>query len=489
MIHLRNVSVRWHNQLVLANLNWCLEPMQQWAIVGPNGAGKSTLLAVLGGKKSISSGSITHSFGTEPLRNVVEMVAADFSFNALLRSAAQYYQQRFQTQDLETTPTVRALLSNQMRPIGTINHQSVRLLASEISEDNLLRIARLLQIEHLLNQAFITLSNGETRRMFLAKSLLRNPRVLLLDNPFAGLDTHSREVLRGALATLVANGTQVVLATTPLEIPNFISHVLELEAGQSYRESTSSDFMARSVGKNAVLLPPTLIPEPAFTAFEWTIQMRNVSVKYGNKMVLNNVNWQVQKGEKWALLGPNGSGKSTLLSILTADNPQRFANDYALFDQKRGGVSMWDVKQKIGHVSPEVHLYFPTDAPVLKVIASGLFDATGLYRKLSEVQQQRVNETAEWVGIGALLSKTFSQLSKGQQRVVLLARALVKNPPLLILDEPCQGLDAAAVENFKNLIDSICASPQRTLLYVTHYAHEIPTCVTKTLRLNEGKVL
>jgi molybdate transport system ATP-binding protein len=205
---------------------------------------------------------------------------------------------------------------------------------------------------------------------------------------------------------------------------------------------------------------------------------------------LDTINWQVKKGEKWALVGPNGSGKSTLLSILTADNPQRFANDYDLFDLKRGGASMWDVKSKIGHVSPELHLYFPQETTVFKTIASGFFDATGVYfRKLTEEQIQQTNVVAEWLNVGALLEKPFKNLSKGQQRLVLLARALVKNPPLLILDEPCQGLDFAAVEHFKQVVDTVCDSPERTLIYVSHYQYEIPSCVTRTLRLADGKIV
>ncbi|WP_439580986.1 ABC transporter ATP-binding protein [Dyadobacter bucti] len=200
----------------------------------------------------------------------------------------------------------------------------------------------------------------------------------------------------------------------------------------------------------------------------------------------------MRRGEKWALSGANGSGKSTLLSIITADNPQRFANDFELFDQKRGGVgaSIWDIKQKIGHVSPELHLYFPRNTTVFKTIASGFFDATGVFfKKLSDTQIERVHEVAELLHVHDLIEKDFSQLSKGQQRMVLLARALVKNPPLLILDEPCQGLDTEAIEYFKSVVDAICDTPERTLIYVSHYPEEIPGCVTKTLRLSKGKVM
>ncbi|MCE7066451.1 ATP-binding cassette domain-containing protein [Dyadobacter sp. CY326] len=286
------------------------------------------------------------------------------------------------------------------------------------------------------------------------------------------------------------------MATTAAEIPSCITNVIELEAGNIYQTLDIQDYTKHSAHNSHDPKPDPAelarFGQPVHIDFENAIDLRNINVRYLEQQILSDVNWKIAKGEKWALSGPNGSGKSTLLSIITADNPQRFANDFDLFDKKRGGIgaSIWDIKQKIGHVSPELHLYFPRETTVFKTIASGFFDATGVFfKKLSETQIERVHEVARLLHVHELIEKKFSELSKGQQRMVLLARALVKNPPLLILDEPCQGLDADAIEYFKAVVDAICDTPERTLIYVSHYPNEIPSCVTKTLRLNEGRVV
>lgn len=495
VLSLENISVRKYDSVVLSEISWNVESGQSWAITGPNGSGKTILLDIIAGKWPVWKGNV-HYNDSRPVREFVELVSNDYSFNRIVSAGAEYYQQRFHAYEAERAPTLRAVLTDQLKPVGTIDDKSVQLAPSKVTDKNLERITGLLSLNHLLDHPFVTLSNGETRRMLLAKSLLKNPEVLLLDNAFSGLDVHSREVLRNALNELSAAGVTIIMATTSTEIPVCITHVLELDGGQVKRTSTVEDFTQQETISHALSKPDAAkllhFGEPAFTNFEYALDLRNIHVRYGEEQILKDVNWKIQKGQKWALSGANGSGKSTLLSIITADNPQRFANDFDLFDKKRGGVgaSIWDIKQRIGHVSPEVHLYFPRNTTVFKTIASGFFDATGVFfRKLTGVQIERVHEVAELLHVHELIEKDFSQLSKGQQRLVLLARALVKNPPLLILDEPCQGLDTEAIEYFKSVVDAICKSPERTLIYVSHYPHEIPSCVTHFFKLEKGIVV
>jgi molybdate transport system ATP-binding protein len=494
-ISLQNISVRKYDSVILSDITLNIQSDENWAIIGPNGSGKTILLDILAGKWPLWKGNIHYGWD-EPLRETVELVSNDYSFNRIVNAGAEYYQQRFHAYEAERAPTLRAVLTNQLKPVGTVDEKSVVLAPSNVTEENLGRVASLLSLTHLLDHPFVTLSNGETRRMLLAKSLLKNPKVLLLDNAFSGLDVHSRDVLRNALTELSESGVIIIMATTATEIPACITHVLELEQGRIRNMSAIDQYSDHSENKKPKVQPDPVklksLGQPAFTDFQYALDMRNIHVKYGTETILNNVNWKIEKGEKWALSGPNGSGKSTLLSIITADNPQRFANDYDLFDQKRGGIgaSIWDIKQKIGHVSPELHLYFPRNTSVFKTIASGFFDATGVfYRKLTDDQTERAYEVAELLHVHHLLEKDFSQLSKGQQRMVLLARALVKNPPLLILDEPCQGLDTEAIEYFKSVVNAVCHSDQRTLIYVSHYPNEIPSCVTHYLKLENGNVL
>lgn len=494
-LSLQNISVRKYDSIVLSDISWAIQSGENWAIVGPNGSGKTILLDIIAGKWPVWKGTMKYGWD-QPVREIIELVSNDYSFNRIVSAGAEYYQQRFHAYEAERAPTLRAILTDQLKPVGTVNENSVKLAPSKIDAENLERVTSLLSLTQLLDHPFVTLSNGETRRMLLAKSLLKNPRMLLLDNAFSGLDVHSREVLRNALNELSASGVTIIMATTATEIPSCITNVLKLNAGYIERISAVQDFKKKDSKTDHLLQPDPIkllhFGQPAFTNFEVAIDLRNISVRYGNEQILSGVNWKIRKGEKWALSGANGSGKSTLLSIITADNPQRFANDFDLFDKKRGGTgaSIWDIKQRIGHVSPELHLYFPRNTTVFKTIASGFFDATGVFfKKLTDIQTERVHEVAELLHVHELIEKDFSQLSKGQQRLVLLARALVKNPPLLILDEPCQGLDSEAIEYFKSVVDAICESPERTLIYVSHYLNEIPGCVTRFLKLEKGGVV
>lgn len=494
-LSLENISVKKYETTVLTNLDWNIKSGEHWAIVGPNGSGKTTLLDIIAGKWPVLKGKISYGFD-KPVREIIEFVPNDYSFNRIVSAGAEYYQQRFHSYEAERAPSVRAILTDQLKPVGTVNKNSVRLAPSKVDTTQLEKVSGLLSITHLLDHPFVTLSNGETRRMLLAKSLLKHPKILLLDHPFSGLDVHSREVLRNALSELAQSGVTVIIATAATEIPPCVTHVLELNQGKIEKQ-TSIDTYKIADQNSAAYPKPDLLKlktfgEPDFKDFKVAFDLRNIRVTYGEDPILKGVSWKIKKGEKWALLGANGSGKSTLLSIITADNPQRFANDYDLFDKKRGGIgaSIWDIKQKMGHVSPELHLYFPKNTTVFKTIASGFFDATGIFfKKLTDIQVERVHEVAELLHVHPLIEKDFSQVSKGEQRLVLLARALVKNPPLLILDEPCQGLDTVSIEYFKSIVDAICDTPERTLIYVSHYLNEIPSCVTKFLKLEKGEVV
>ncbi|RAJ92515.1 molybdate transport system ATP-binding protein [Larkinella arboricola] len=489
LLSLQNATVRRPTGLVLQHLDWSLRAGENWAVLGATGSGKSSLLDALSGRIPVADGQYRHPVG--PLREAVEQVANDYQFDRKVASSAQFYQQRFNADAAEEAPTVWEVLQNQIKPTGTIDAQSVTLPPPAYPEAWLAEVAEWVHITHLMNRRLTSLSNGETRRTLLARSLLRRPKILLLDNPFGGLDVASRERLHGILNRIAAEGTTLVLATTPREIPDCITHVAELADGQINWQGPKADRPALSESAPETLTDPALLPRwlnTSASAFEYAIRMRNVTVNYGEKTVLEDINWQVRRGDKWAVLGPNGSGKSTLLSLITADNPQGYRNDYELFDRKRGsGESIWDIKRNIGFVSPELHLYFPREQSVWKVVASGLFDTAGLFRKTTPEQTEQIDFMLDLLRIQHLRDKRLSQLSTGEQRWVLLARALVKNPPLLVLDEPCQNLDPAHIIRFRDLVDELCQSSDRTLLYVSHYAEEIPRCVTQVLRLDAGK--
>ena len=305
----------------------------------------------------------------------------------------------------------------------------------------------------------ISLSSGELRKYQLRKALDAHPRLLILDSPFIGLDTEARQTLRDTLSTLIRDEQlQVILVLNrDSDIPDFINRVIRVENFR-IKEAT-----------------PPQAPVLAF---------RNVTIRYGERTILRDLNWTVHKGEHWALSGKNGSGKSTLLSLVCADNPQAYACDIELFGRKRGtGESIWDIKRHIGYVSPEMHRAYMKDLPAIDIVASGLHDSVGLYVRPRPEQRDTCLMWMQRFGIEALADRTFLRLSSGEQRLCLLARAFVKSPDLLILDEPFHGLDDRKRLLATHLIEDYCQNPDVTLIMVSHYENELPACITHRLHL------
>lgn len=478
-LELKQLTVRLNGKNIIDHLNLTIQPGEQWAITGASGSGKTTLAHTLAGRHHYSGQIIfNNQTNTRPLTLVVEQ---QHRFKNRSNTSDFYYQQRYNASDAADTLTVAEVLYN-----DDAMHEEP---AAGISIKSL---AGLLRIEHVMHEPLIQLSNGENKRLQIAQALLKMPRLLILDNPYIGLDAGGRETLSDIINTLGKSGVNIILLTTGKEIPGCITHVATLKEGKLISTVERENFKADAlpVADPFRINKPLLnaIHAPVESRFRFAVRMVDVNVRYGERDILKNIHWEVQKGERWSISGPNGAGKSTLLSLITGDNNKAYANEIYLFDQRRGsGESIWDIKRKIGYVSPELHLYFDYSATCSETIASGLFDTIGLFRPLHEQQRQQV---AQWITLFHLepvQNKLLSSLSLGEQRLVLLARALVKNPPLLILDEPCQGLDITQIQQFKQIINDICAIFETTLLYVSHYKDDIPECVTHFLRLEEGK--
>ncbi len=471
LVTLSNVSVHTGGNRILHNINAVIYRHQQWAIVGHSGSGKTTLAHVLHGTL-FYSGACTWSFDKSD-NGRIALVEQQHHFKNRSNTNSFYYQQRFNASEADDSITVADALEG------------------EADNDHWID---LLHLKELLQKPVLQLSNGENKRLQLAKALRMHPAVLLLDNPFLGLDAAGRKTLHAILDRISLKGIHLILITTPAELPHCITHVAVLEKGLLTSVCEKQDYVPIAVAGNGVATMDKQllheVQEPADAAFEWAVKMENVTIRYGEKTVLDTINWQVKRGECWNVSGPNGAGKSTLLSLITGDNPQAYANKIFLFDKRRGsGESIWDIKKRIGFVSPELHLYFEQHATCFEVIASGLFDTIGLFRQVSGAQEQKIMLWMRLMKLDAFREKRIFQLSTSQQRMALLARALVKNPPLLILDEPTQGLDEIQTAFFKELVNEICHTFNTTLIYVSHYTSDLPTCINQYLRLENGKTL
>jgi len=240
-------------------------------------------------------------------------------------------------------------------------------------------------------------------------------------------------------------------------------------------------------------------------AYRFVVKMKNVNVFMSGDTILSGINWEIKTGEKWLLRGHNGAGKTTLLSLISADNPQGYSNDLVLFDRQRGsGESIWEIKAKIGFVSPELHLYFMRRRGLYKaaastassynslhcidVVLSGYKDEVGFSTSNSKLQIQKATLWLQLLNMEHLADAPFLHASLGEQRIILLARALIKSPGLLILDEPCQGLDPAQSSRFVAVLNEICTQQNTTLIYVTHRNELVPPCITHFLELEKGRI-
>ncbi|HVT84512.1 MAG TPA: ATP-binding cassette domain-containing protein [Chitinophagaceae bacterium] len=473
ILEVENVSVSLSGVNILDRVSFSLKKKDCLAITGPSGSGK-TMLGLILAKKIFFRGSV--SYGAE-FNDKIVWVGQQHHFKNLQHTSDMYYQQRFNSYDTDETETVAESLGEDL-------HKAKALFQE-------------LGIDYLMDRRLIQLSNGENKKLQLLKARINDPKVIILDQPFIGLDIDTREWLKRQFEALKDAGVLLILITSSDEIPAWVSKIIFLEKGKPVLFETFQSFKNSNVKINENS-KAKFSKDDFFKFFsekddilnyETIIEMYNVSVQYGDKIILENINWKVMNGQRWLLSGPNGAGKSTLLSLITADNPKAYANSIYLFGKKRGsGESIWDIKKKIGFISPELHLYFNRASTGFETVASGLFDTIGLFRPLSDEDTELVKKCMSFCRVKEFQQKRLQELSLGEQRSILLARALIKNPPLLILDEPCQGLDSERKDEFLELINEVCIAGNKTMVFVSHYENERPACISHFLKLEKGKV-
>jgi molybdate transport system ATP-binding protein len=279
------------------------------------------------------------------------------------------------------------------------------------------------------------------------------------------------------------------LATNSQEIPETVTHVAvlggkKIKEVQIRKDISRIDFFHFQLNGFDSDLLKSLLAKSQQIKFKHILCFEEIKIQYGKKVILENINWKVNPGEKWMLKGDNGSGKSTLISLVLGENPQAYANKIWLFDKKRGsGESIWDIKKNIGFVAPELSRFFPSNQTCLKVVLSGIFDTMGLFKKVSLEQEKLALDWLRLFKIEDTANKLLRHVSLEDQRFILLARALIKVPVLLVLDEASQGMDEYQRILFKKTIDQICTLMPLTLIYVSHYQEDIPDCVDKVFQL------
>ena len=499
-LSLRDACFRLGDRLVFQGTTWILREQEQWAIIGPNGAGKSIFADGLRGRLPLVSGEMTYHFsglnGASAEDTIGHVTFADRKKD--LHGAV--VQSRWTSFEQEGSRLVEGFLSyDSVMEINPFEVKAGQQKPRRQFQRRLAQATRLLGIESFLRRTLLSLSNGERQRVQIARALAQPLRLLILDEPYVGLDVAAQKHFHELLENLLMTRLRVLLVTARVEdLPEHVTHLLRVEDCQVIAAGPRATVMETWPRLRGA--PPRQIREPRSIADrhdlshglqhpsgETIVQLDRVTVRYGAVTVLKDLSWTVKQGESWALLGPNGSGKTTLLSLIQGDHPQAYMNRVMVFGRQRGtGESLWELKRRIGWVSPELQLHFNDNVSVLDAVLSGLFDTIGLFERPSRSQ---VAAARQWLARFDLLphgEAPVYSLSAGLQRLTLLARALVKNPPLLILDEPCQGLDLPHRDCFIRTVDDLIRSKSTTAIFVTHRQEEIPPSIKRVLRLSKN---
>jgi molybdate transport system ATP-binding protein len=433
-------------QFQTQNLNigyWPIEPGQCWAVLGRNGSGKKHLAQAL----------LDQQFLPENKNS---------SFNLISFEEQQaFYEDELKKDDtdfmdkLDPGTTVRSLLN---------------------ATDDELESLKFLNLKSILDRGYRLLSSGESRKALLAQALIQKPDYLILDEPYDSLDKQSKAELALFFSKLAAKKeTQLIFLLNDInEIAHWHSHVAILEKGELIAQGTHEDILNNQdlhalLDFDASTLPAwpealnnTAAPNPI-------IQVNKAKVSYGETLIFENINLLIRPGEHTLLTGPNGSGKSTLLHLITGDHPQSYGNDISVLGFKRGsGESIWQLKKNIGIVSPELHRNHRVSGSALEITLSGFFDSIGLYEAASPAQIDHAKHWLALVGLEEKAAVAFKQLAYGEQRLVLIARALVKQPALLICDEPTQGLDQINRHRFLYFLEHLSSQQRTTVVMASH---------------------
>ncbi len=460
--------------------NWQLRAGEQWAVLGGNGAGKTLFANIVSGRQTLARGERSYAAGFDPKTDVFSV---SFEQQGLLYDRDDRFDDSEHRADVNDKGTT-----------------AQRLILQDREPDDLFNAwVKRLGIAYLLDRSIRVLSTGEMRKTLLARALVCQPQVIILDNPLEGLDHNAQQQLSQLLDELLAESITFILLLKQAEhMPENVSHIMLLEncclVAQGNIDDVRQTAAFKTLHKPLPALPkelPHSLDEPATMALDAAtplIAMHAVNVSYAEKRVLRDLSWTMQQGQHTSISGPNGCGKSTLLSLLSGDNPKAYGQEIYLFGNKRGsGESVWELKHNFGIVSTALQTAYVRGYKVLDVVMSGFHDSIGLYGDCGDAQATIAHEWLQLIGMGGQATQSYQALSYGEQRMVLLARAMVKRPKILLLDEPCIGLDDYNRRLILQLVEHIARASDTHLIYVSHIANEQPACINQVLVFEKNR--
>jgi molybdate transport system ATP-binding protein len=471
LIELREVDVALGGHRVLRGISWQLRCGQHWMIHGPNGSGKSTFLRLLRGEVWPAPNRGERLYR---LDGATQMTAIEVRRHITLVSPET--QERYLQQ--EWRMTARDVIHTGFAQSDLLYVKLTRAQSRRVET-----LAKELRIEPLMDRNMQSLSTGELRKVLIARAVVGHPAVLLLDEVCDGLDAAFRTGLLHMVETIARHGTQIVYTTHRADEPlSVITHELRFKDGRAERGRS-----VRVPKQRAARVPlASLHPRRQRDAGGTLIQIENAEVFLDRTKVLQGIHWQLRRGEHWAVLGGNGAGKTTFLKLIASDLYPAFGSRVARFELKADNT-IWDLRRRIGCVSPLLQTHYREQVTGEEVVASGFFSSIGLMEKPFASQLRRARALLNEFGLSHLRAQSMLAMSFGDLRKVLTLRALVHEPELLIFDEPFDGLDAGSRRDFRVALERIAARGTQ-LVVVTHHLDDLPHCITHGLFLESGRI-
>jgi molybdate transport system ATP-binding protein len=474
---LKKAVVERNGIVLIVEFNWDVQRGESWLICGANGTGKTTLLEVLTGQQRLVGGEmiLPGDLSIEKFSSSVALIRRDFSLYHLFGISASFYQQRYFSIGVEETPLVIDFIAAE----------------TEILKTNIRSAAQEFRFDTLLDKHIVSLSTGESRRILLLILWLTERKIICFDDPYSGLDPEGSRLVSHALRTLLKKNVTILVTGVETQAPDFIENVLYIKNQHIAYNGKADHF--RSNGKKSEFLAEKLkikkfVRDPCDNSFKVAAEMKNITIRYSEKIIQENFSWRINRGDKWMLTGANGSGKSTLMSLIYGDNPMAYAYELVVFDRIRGtGETIWDIKRRIGYFSSELQQFFPRSLTLYEAVLTGYSDHLRVRDDLTPGHYRQADEIIEAAGITTFKETPLYRLSFSKCRLALVCRALVKLPPVVILDEPCQGLDLSATETVNRLVDVVCGGELKTLIYVTHQTNDVPKIINRHLNLKKPK--
>lgn len=479
-------------RLVFRRTNWTLHADEQWAILGRNGSGKSLFAAALSGEVPVVEGSINYHFPARPGESPEHRVACvSFEQQRGLAGDSLAAARWFSLEQEESALVSDILTLDSVHDINPFAVDQPNMSRAAFAREQK-HIVQTLGITSLLQRKLVQLSNGEMRKILIARALLKKPKLLILDDPLAGLDADYRKRFLRLIADLARRRDMrlLITATRAEDLPAAVTHIALVNRCHLVQQGPRKQ-MLRDPRVASLLAPARLRTGRNKTRTKSgreLLRLVNARIAFGPRTILRSLTWTVYEGESWAILGRNGAGKSALLSLIAGNLAPASADEIVFFGRRRGeGESRAWIRKHLGEMAPEQHLHFSTGQTVFESILTGFSDTIILMNRPSSIQRR---EAIKWIrrfGLQALANEPMHSLSAGHQRMALLARALVRKPKLLLLDEPCQGLDAHNRRVFLEALQQLIATRRTTALYTTHRADEIPPAIRHTLRIKNSR--